>query len=107
MVKMSIEVEYHENGALIKLAEKIDITNSGELKKVIMSVYDQGYNSVILDFTGVNMIDSSGIGKLLLFQNKLKQRGGELKIINITSDNIRKMFSMIHLYKVINIENLS
>ncbi len=104
---MSLEVEYHEDGATVKLAEKIDISNSEKLKEAIMSIYEQGYSMITLDFSGVNIIDSSGIGKLLLLQNKLKERGGQLKIVNINCNNIRKLFSMIHLYKVINIENLS
>jgi|GEM_PF-238071 len=104
---MSIEVEYHEGEAVVKLAEKIDISNSEKLKEAIKSVYEQGYNTVILDFAVVKMIDSSGIGKMLLFQNKLKDRGGQLKIVNITSDHIKRMFSMIHLYKVVEIEGLS
>lgn len=84
----------------------IDITNSQELKDELMVLYRQGIRKVTIDFNNVESIDSSGLGKLLLFQKKLKEKDGELKIINITSSYVKKMFSMIHLYKVMNIEGL-
>lgn len=86
---------------------QIDITNSGELKEALLALMDEGFNMITLDFTNVNAIDSSGLGKLLLFQNKLRERQGELQIINVHNDYIRKMFSMIYLYKVIKIEGLA
>ena len=50
------------------------------------------------------MIDSSGLGKILLFQKELREKGGSLKIIHITSDYVKKMFYMIHLDQVVDIE---
>lgn len=84
--------------------ERIDITNSSEFKQLFLTLYDEGYSNITIDFSNVSGIDSSGLGKLLLFQKKLKERQGELRIINISSEYVRKMFNMIHLYKVINIE---
>lgn len=83
---------------------RIDITNSNDLKHKLLDLYNDGFNVITIDFTNVTGIDSSGLGKLLLFQKKLKECNGELKIINITSQYVKKMFNMIHLYKVINIE---
>ena len=84
---------------------KIDITNSNELKQKLLTLFDDGYSEIVIDFTNVSSIDSSGLGKLLLFQKKLKERQGELTIINITSEYVSKMFKMIHLQKVINIQD--
>ncbi|MFW5988065.1 MAG: STAS domain-containing protein [bacterium] len=84
----------------------IDFTNSQELKKELLNLFDEGFNKIIIDFERVESIDSSGLGKLLLFQKKLKERDGILKIINVTSDYIKNMFDMIHLNKVIDIEGI-
>ncbi len=93
-----------DNLAVIIPNGRIDITNSNELKQKLLDLFDEGCNYITIDFTNVTGIDSSGLGKLLLFQKKLKERDGELKIVNISSDYVKKMFNMIHLYKVINIE---
>jgi anti-sigma B factor antagonist len=91
--------------ALVMVRDRIDLANSHLLKDQLQELYDEGFQIITLDFSHATGIDSSGLGKLLLFQKKLKERNGELRIINITSAYIKKMFKMIHLYKVINIEN--
>lgn len=94
------------NSPVLMVTEaRIDLSNSHHLREKLQLLYEEGFKVITLDFSGVTAIDSSGLGKLLLFQKKLKERGGKLKIINISSEYIRKMFKMIHLYKVIDIED--
>ncbi|MGF7186307.1 anti-sigma B factor antagonist [Desulfitispora alkaliphila] len=95
----------NNNEATITPDGKIDISNSHELKQNLLTLYDEGVSNITIDFTNVISIDSSGLGKLLLFQKKLKERNGELRVVNITSDYVKKMFTMIHLDKVIKIES--
>ncbi len=89
--------------AVIIPTGNINISNSDELKEKLLALYNEGVNMITIDFQNVRSIDSSGLGKLLLFQKKLKERRGTLRIINIYSDHIKKMFSLIHLDKVITI----
>ena len=89
--------------ATVYLVEKISLANSDKLKNTLQSLYDNNYKLVKLDFSKTKMIDSSCLGKLLLFQKKYKENNGELVIINVSNDYIRKMFDLIHLHKVISI----
>lgn len=89
----------------IKPEGRIDVVNSQSLKDELFTLYNEGFNEIVIDFSKITSIDSSGLGKLLLCQKKLKERGGELTIINVTNAYIENMFKMIHLHKVINIEN--
>ena len=90
----------------IKPEGRIDFTNSQDFKKDLMNLLYDGFVEVIIDFEKVESIDSSALGKILLFQKRLKERKGKLKIINIASDYIKNMFDMIHLNKVIDIEDI-
>lgn len=90
--------------ALVKPEGRIDVVTSQELKDKLLELYNEGYNFIVIDFSNVTSIDSSGLGKLLLFQKKLKERGGALSVTNVTSDYIKNMFQTIHLDKVIEIE---
>lgn len=94
----------NEEKAIVMPEGEIDFTNSQTLKENLMELFEDGYNEIIINFAEINSIDSSGLGKLLLFHKKLKERDGSLKIQNIESDYIRNMFEMIHLNKVIEIE---
>lgn len=82
----------------------IDFSNSQDLKDKLLDLFKKDYKKVILDFSEVESIDSSGLGKLLLFHKKLKEKEGRLIIRNVESDYIKNMFEMIHLNKVITIE---
>lgn len=82
---------------------EIDFTNSQDLKDNLLDLYEEGYNEITVDFGEVDSIDSSGLGKLLLFHKKLKEKDGKLNIQNIESEYINNMFEMIHLHKVIEI----
>ncbi len=98
-----MQVERHGYATVI-LQEKLTISNASEFKETLQTLFDQGYKVVELDFRNLEIIDSTGLGKLLLLQKVLKEQGGELKIINLESDFVRKMFNFIQLHKTISIE---
>ena len=98
-----MQVERH-GYAKVVLPEKLTISNANEFKETLQTLFDQGYIAVELDFRKLEVIDSTGLGKLLLFQKVLKEQGGELKIINLENDFVRKMFNLIQLHKIIRIE---
>ncbi len=89
--------------AVVHLGEKVDLSNSGELRDLLQGLYDENYRNIAVDFSKTKMIDSSCLGKLLMFDKKFKENDGDFVIVNVTSDYIRKMFTLIHLYKVIKI----
>jgi anti-sigma B factor antagonist len=95
-----------EGKVIIKPEGRIDVVNSQNLKQELLNLYNEGISEIVIDFSKITSIDSSGLGKLLLFQKKLKERGGELRIINVTNDYIQNMFKMIHLNKVIRIDDM-
>lgn len=97
--------QQREDSGVIHLQGRIDVSNSNELKTMLAEKYNEGMNVITINFEHVTSIDSSGIGKLLLFQKKLKDRGGELKLVNVKNEYIMNMFRMIHLHKVISIED--
>ncbi len=86
---------------IIEVGEKIDISTSDSFKEEVLSYICEGYQQIVLDFSKVEMIDSFGLGKILLLNKELNDRGGELKIINVTSDYVKKMFDIIHLNNII------
>ncbi len=57
-------------------------------KEKLLDIYEEGYYEIIIDFSNISSIDSSGLGKILLFHKKLKGRDGELKIRNNQVVNI-------------------
>ncbi len=99
-----MQVEKYEEYANIILPEVVDLMTAPEFKKALKSLYDQEYNTIKVDCGQLEMIDSAGIGSLALYQKRLKERGGELKLVNVTNNYIKHLFEMIDLARVISIE---
>ena len=70
----------------VKIDNKIDIDN---IKKVV------------LNFSGVTFMDSSGIGAVVGRYKKLCNKGGNLCIAE-ANKNVDRIFELAGLYKVIN-----
>ena len=105
-MKMEVNTEVLDTKkVVISPVGNIDFSNSQDLKERLMELFEQDYKKIIMDFKEVESIDSSGLGKLLLFHKKLKEKNGKLIIRNVESDYIKNMFEMIHLGKVIEIED--
>jgi len=102
-----MKVERLENETVVYPEGRIDISTAGDFKNRINDLMEEGAANICLDFSQVSGIDSSGLGKLLLFQKQLKEKGGKLRIRNISSEYVKKIFSLVHLYKVVEIEGLS
>ncbi|OEF98399.1 STAS domain-containing protein [Desulfuribacillus alkaliarsenatis] len=100
-----MEIRKSGSEACLEPTGRIDMSNSHILKEKLLELYNEGFTVITVDFSQVNGIDSSGLGKLLLFQKKLKEKDGELIVKHVKSEYIRKMFEMIHLDKVIRIIN--
>jgi anti-anti-sigma factor len=98
-------IEVNSTDVIIMPKENIDYSNSQKFKEILQKLFEQNYKKIIIDFSEIERIDSSGLGKILLFQKKLKERNGDLIITNVKNDYIKNMFEMIHLNKVITIRD--
>lgn len=99
-----MQVENHGSYANILLPEVIDLTKAPEFKKVLKALMEQECYNINVDCSRLEMIDSAGLGSLVLFQKRFKERGGELKLVNVSNEYIKHLFDMIDLRRVISIE---
>lgn len=73
----------HENGiARFTIAGDIDEKGAETLKQRFNELNFSDLKIVVLDFSEVQHIGSSGIGKMLLFYKKLAVSGGIIRIAN-------------------------
>ena len=95
-----------EKRIVVKMPENVTVSGGVEsLKENLNSLRQQGYSMIVLDFTSLTMLDAAGLNMLLALQRRLKESGGELRIVNITSRHLQELFRKIELEKVIPIED--
>lgn len=82
--------------AIINLEQELDILAVPALKQELDELIDKGYQSIVLNFSQVRYLDSSGIGLLIYLQALLDERGIELSMIHL-SDSVMRILSYVNL----------
>ena len=90
------------NILIATLSGELDHNSAEEVRVKIDDRIDRdNIEKVILDFSGVTFMDSSGIGAVLGRYKKLSNKGGVLCITE-PNKNVNRIFELAGLYKVIN-----
>ena len=73
------------NVTVLDMDGNIRISGSNvALPKAIRSLVDEGRNQIVLNLARVTYIDSSGLGELISSHVTLNNRGGQIKLLNLT-----------------------
>jgi anti-sigma B factor antagonist len=83
---MQLEQRVVGQVAVVKVIGDITLNKGGDvlLKDKVQSLIQQGYTSMLLDLSGVSYVDSAGLGELVQAYATTKNRGGALKLLNVT-----------------------
>jgi anti-sigma B factor antagonist len=78
---MEIEAEKIREDAVIKLAGRLDINTSPDLRKAALRLYSKRKcKNLTIDFTGVSYIDTSGLATLIEILVTAKERCAQLTL---------------------------
>ncbi len=96
---MAIDVSKTKDGkVLLKVYSNLDNRKiANELKEAFQNLYDKGEKAIVLDLDNVEMINSYGVGKVLMFYNRLKNRGGELYTLAPLKGQVKVVFETLML----------
>jgi anti-sigma B factor antagonist len=84
----------------------VDITgklSSGEpvllLRSTVMRYVEEGNRKLLINLGNVSYVDSSGLGELITIFTSLRNRGGDVKLLNLTK-RIKDLLQMTKLLTV-------
>jgi anti-sigma B factor antagonist len=77
---MNIEIERYNNYQVVKLHGEVDLSNSRKIKLEIIKLI-KSKNNIIVDFTHLQYIDSSGMASLVEAFNESKENNTEFHIV--------------------------
>ena len=98
---MYIKFDKQVNILITTLSGELDHNSAEEARVKIDDRIDRdNIEKVILDFSGVTFMDSSGIGAVLGRYKKLANKNGVLCIAE-ANKNVNRIFELAGLYKVI------
>ena len=75
----------------------------GYAENAVRRLIDGGTRKVVLDLTGLDYVDSSGLGMLILCSGNMEQAGGRLRIAGPVP-SVAKVFQIAHADRVLQID---
>jgi anti-sigma B factor antagonist len=88
---MSLEIAQREREGVVVLDLKGRITVGPEattLRETVAALNAAGTRNLVLDLNGVDYIDSTGLGALVMIATSLRKGGGNVKLLNLNRRQI-------------------
>ena len=74
------------------------------LRETVQDLVSKAQNKILLNMGDVSYIDSSGIGELVHAFTTVRNKGGELKLLNLTK-KVHDLLQITKLYTVFDIKD--
>jgi anti-sigma B factor antagonist len=90
---------------IVDLSGKITLGEGGlTLRDEVRKLLAAGSKKIVMNLAEVNYIDSSGLGELVSAYTAVKNAGGELKLLNLTS-KVRDLLVITKLVTVFDVKD--
>jgi anti-sigma B factor antagonist len=88
---MSLEIQQHEREGITVLEMKGRITLGKEataMREKVAELVAAGTRNLVFNLAGVDYIDSTGLGALVMCATTVRKAGGNVKLVNLNRRNI-------------------
>lgn len=95
----SATIRQEADVSLINLGGRLTFFEVGILRENIARLLREGHKRIVLNFTGLRYLDSSGIGEMARMYLTVVKSGGEMKVVGLTP-RVQEVLKVTHLYEV-------
>lgn len=85
---------------VISVSGDLDVVGGPELRQEVVAAVADGAVCLILDLSGVEFIDSFGLGVVIGSLKRVRQRGGDLAVV-CPERRVRRVFELCDLDRVL------
>lgn len=98
---MELTVQELADGiAVLSLDGRLNMVTASRLRDVVNSTVENGFPRVVIDLSGVDFIDSSGLGALISGLKTARQAGGDLRITSPT-EQVQLVLQLTNMERVL------
>jgi anti-sigma B factor antagonist len=99
---LDIEISVEGSSALVAVRGEIDLATQAEFRAALSDLVVSGQTDLSIDLSGVEFIDSTGLGALIGARRRVHAFNGSLRLLS-PSAQVRKVFEVTGLNKVFDI----
>jgi anti-sigma B factor antagonist len=98
-MELEVTTESTATVCIVRVVGEVDVYTAPRLKGALSEAVDSGCGLVVVDMEQVGFIDSSGLGVLVGALRRVKEAGGDLRLV-CGRENVIKIFRITGLDKV-------
>ena len=87
---------------ILELSGEIDLQHSPEMRRLLQAKAAERIPALLLDFTAVKYIDSSGLATLVEYYQKSRSYSGRIAMAGL-SNRVRSVFDLVRLSEIFSI----
>jgi anti-sigma B factor antagonist len=97
--RMLVTMVRREDVAVVSIADgSLDASNAKRFKQEVIPALES-VTRVVLDLSGVEFVDSSGLGVILSCYRQLVSAGGDLKLCGM-APSVRALFELVRMHRI-------
>lgn len=86
--------------AKVKIEGYLDSSTFPQLQEYLTSLVNEGQVRLLLDLSDLDYISSAGLGVLMGMLREVRDKGGDLKIVNMT-EKIERVFNLLGFSRIL------
>lgn len=84
---------------LLSIHGPLDVHTYGELDRTIAGILQSGVRKLVVDLSGVNLVDGLGLGSFIEALGAVREKGGDLILIR-PNESVKEVFALMGLETV-------
>lgn len=98
-MSFSATIRHVEGVSIIDVSGQLTSFTQGALRRTVAGLLQEGRKHILLNLSGLDYLDSSGIGDLVANYLSVVKAGGEMKVVGLTP-KIEEILKITQLFRV-------
>jgi anti-anti-sigma factor len=99
---LDFQVHQDAGSTVLRVRGEIDLITASEVRSAVASVTGPGTHLVI-DLTGVDFLDSTGLGSLVWARKRVRREGGDV-LVTSPQPNVRRVLEISGVAELVPVE---
>lgn len=97
-----VVVASHGKWEVLTVTGEIDMATAPRFRQRLQSIINVGARYVVLDLSGVDFVDSTGLGVLMGAAKRVRSAGGDIRLV-MTGDRLAGLVELTRLDRVLDV----
>jgi anti-sigma B factor antagonist len=98
-VNFTVQIRQADNVSLVDVSGRLTSFEAQAFREAIQQLLQQGHRNIVLNLTGLDYLDSSGVGELARTYLAVVKKDGAMKVVGL-APKVEEILKITQLYQV-------